>query len=118
MEKQVYKFGHGGVITHSNSITGVLKLTQIKPPLEYLGTIKKGDLDHVDELYSVTFTRGEHGAALRELLDALSKVKEGDVLELENVLLDFTKFEEQSIVILRKGINRALNPYWQLALAC
>lgn len=118
MEIQVFKFGHGGVITHSNSLTGVLKLTQIKPPLNYLGTIKKDDLNGVDELYSATFTRAEHGTSLRKLLDKLSDVKEGDILEFEGVLLDFTRLEEESLKILRKGINRALNPYWQLALAC
>lgn len=114
--KKVFVFGNGSTIVDAK--WGYLRLKSIKPPLNYLGTIKKGDLVNKEIILDVTLTRKLHEKLLKQMQLEISNMNEPCILEFGDLILDFTDFNIKSKNIILKGIKLALTHENQLALAC
>ena len=116
--KKVFTFGDGQVLVSKCWLNGYVKLTQIKPPLGYVGVLKTEDENKYEELYELKLTKKEDELLLKELKATLSSLKESTILEYEHFILDFTNFNLKSVSIFCNAIDVALRGHSQLALAC
>jgi len=116
--KKVFTFGNGGVLVHGSWSGGYIKLTQIKPPVGYVGKILEKDLENKEELYSLTVTKKENAKLLKGLRSELRLLKGSSVIMIDDAILDFTTFNIESVKIVIRAIDEAIRGYSQLALAC
>lgn len=116
--KKIFTFGDGGVLVDASWTNGYIKLTQIKPPTGYIGTIKKEDLEKAELLYSVKISKKDNEDLLKLLRSELKSLKGSSTVIMDDCILDFSNYNEKSVKVVLNAIDDALRGCLQLALAC
>jgi hypothetical protein len=118
IDGSIIKFGFGDVLVGSDSINGVLTITEIEPP-QQIGTTHNAIKEGLKEVRKVSFS---YGTDFHELICDLNNlraigrsVKELRIIQFREYTFDFTNYDEKSVDVVREFVKKAMYP---LTIAC
>ena len=112
IKDKVISFGYGDIAVASNSFTGGIYFTNIKPPMECGAMITSEDMDGIEFGLCVTI----YDKVPHDFYHLVRKVtSENPVFEYDGYTIDFSNYNEKSYKVVRDAAFKMVNT---LTLAC